>query len=232
MVGAEPPVFGDGPVGDRQHRHQPRLAALAGDADDAVALVGKIGADEPQRLGNAQAGAVEQRQHGGIARRDPRLFGKLLAGRDDAPGIAGRQRLGQRFRLLWRAQARPRPPHWQDRAVRDSAAASARRRARVRACGRRRRPSGGWPGRRADRPAAAGRHRQGRARRRDGRSGNAGTGACRAHRRRASARASRRSRDSMFSQPSRAACRSGFGRDEELLHGDFVRFGRMLTMQG
>ena len=144
-------------------------------------------ADQPQRLGNAQAGAVEQRQHGGVARRDPRLVGKLLAGRNDAPGIAGGQRLGQRFRLFRRAQGgrarrigKPAPLEIAQQRAHPGEPAS-------RACAPRRHRSAGWPGRRAGRPAAAGRHRRGRARRRDGRSGNAGTAACRAHRRRASA---------------------------------------------
>ncbi len=55
----------------RQHRHHARLVALAGDGDgvaraDVLAL-------ERERFRDAQARAVEQAQHGGVAGDDPRL---------------------------------------------------------------------------------------------------------------------------------------------------------------
>ena len=186
MVGAEPPVFGDGLVGDGKHRHQPRLAALAGDADDGVALAGKIAGGEPERLGDAQAGAVEQASaRRRCARRSTAL--RQVARRP-------RRRAWRRWRsAAWAAISavsararRRRPRRWRARAARDSAAASARRRARARACARRPRPE-----RRLARKArrSAGRRladvgKAGRAAEMS-RSGTAGTASCRAHRRRA-----------------------------------------------
>ena len=65
---------------------------------------GQIGAGEAERFGNAQAGAVEQRQHGGVAGGDPGLFGQLAFDRDDLFGVAAGQWFWQRFRLARRAQ--------------------------------------------------------------------------------------------------------------------------------
>jgi len=75
IVRTKPTVFRDRFVCDRKHRDEPRLAALAGNPDDAVAHIGKIGGRKTQGLGNAQTGAIEQRHHGGVARRNPRLVG-------------------------------------------------------------------------------------------------------------------------------------------------------------
>ena len=52
MMRAKPTVFRDRLVGDWKHRHEPRLAAFAGDPDDAVARVGKIGRRKAKRLVN------------------------------------------------------------------------------------------------------------------------------------------------------------------------------------
>ena len=66
----------------RQQRHQPRLVALAGDAERVLArrqqaLDGGLG--EAERLADAQARAIEQQQDGGVAQVDPGLA--LLLGR-------------------------------------------------------------------------------------------------------------------------------------------------------
>ena len=64
-----------------------------------------VAALEAERLGDAQARAVEQRQHGGVAREDPRLA--LLAGAEvgigDLLGRCDGERLRQRLRHLRRA---------------------------------------------------------------------------------------------------------------------------------
>ena len=77
VVGTERHVVGDKLRDLRQHRHHALLVALAGDGD-GVGLRLNVAAREAERLGDAQARAVEQRQHGGVARQNPRLA--LLAG--------------------------------------------------------------------------------------------------------------------------------------------------------
>jgi hypothetical protein len=106
VKGAEAAIVCDGGEGRGQDRDEPRLAALAGDAQDGVGRGREVVAGEAERFGNAQAAGVEQRQRGGVAGGDPGFFGKLVALRDDAARIRCRQRLGQRFRLFGRAQGR------------------------------------------------------------------------------------------------------------------------------
>ena len=62
-----------------QHRHHAGLVALAGD-DEHVALAGQrhVATFQPERFGDAQARAVQQRHHGGVARPDPGIA--VLAG--------------------------------------------------------------------------------------------------------------------------------------------------------
>ena len=76
----------------RQHRHHARLVALAGDGDARrpCRVRGTSLRLKPERLGNAQARAVEQRQHGGVARENPGLA--LLAGAQVGVGDALRAR--------------------------------------------------------------------------------------------------------------------------------------------
>ena len=66
---------------------------------------GTLAALEPERLGDAQPAAVEQRQHGGVAREDPGLA--FLAGAQvgvgDALGGGDGERLRQRLGNLRRA---------------------------------------------------------------------------------------------------------------------------------
>ena len=53
---------------DRKHRHESRLAALAGDHHG---IAGEIIGGQRHGFGNAQAAAIEKCEHGGVARRDP-----------------------------------------------------------------------------------------------------------------------------------------------------------------
>ena len=59
----------DGLSRDRQDRNQPLLVALAGDPDDVGQR--RLTAGQRKGLGNAQARAVKQRQHGNVAGRLP-----------------------------------------------------------------------------------------------------------------------------------------------------------------
>ena len=88
-------------------------------------------ARQPERLGNAQARAVEQRQHGGVAREHPGLA--LLAGAQIGVGHAASRRRSAAASatssaLSARARRRARRP-CPCRCVRGSAQTSARRRA-------------------------------------------------------------------------------------------------------
>ena len=92
-------VAGDGLAHDGQHRHQPFLAALAFDAQHVAIGRRRVLRLDAERLGDAQAGAVEQQQHGGIAREDPVELG-AGPGIDDAGRLADGQRLRHRMRHL------------------------------------------------------------------------------------------------------------------------------------
>lgn len=102
MIGADRAVSLDRLDDDGQQRHQPCLVALAGDTQRR-----RAGADivwrHVQRLGDAQAAAIEQGQHSRIARGDPGFIMHLRLVADDGDGLGVRQRFRQRFRLLRRA---------------------------------------------------------------------------------------------------------------------------------
>ena len=123
---------------------------------DRVALADRrVGAADRQRFADAQARAVAQRQHGGVAREDPRLArfarraksAEATARASAALSGRGRRRaaLGARTAPSAEAGARPR--------ARRGAPASARRRARAAASARRFPRRGGARERRAGRPA-------------------------------------------------------------------------------
>ena len=66
----------------------------------------RVGAPDRQRLGNAQTRAVEERQHGGVARQHPGLARLAFAGGDrgHGSGVRRAQRPRQAARGLWSAQ--------------------------------------------------------------------------------------------------------------------------------
>ncbi|ENN89583.1 hypothetical protein RHSP_59864 [Rhizobium freirei PRF 81] len=101
MVGANLAVVIDRLDNDRQQRHQPRLVALAGDAQGGCALRHVLRL-QTQRFGNAQAAAIEQGQHGCVACGDPGLLMQLRLVADDGDRLGIRERLGKRFRLFRR----------------------------------------------------------------------------------------------------------------------------------
>ena len=78
----------------RDERDEPHLAALAGDAQ---ALRGRqVGAGQAERFGNAKARAIEQREHGEVARGNPGLGVRLGLGFvQDVFGGLYRDRAGQ-----------------------------------------------------------------------------------------------------------------------------------------
>jgi hypothetical protein len=80
-----------------QHGNHAALVALA-DHHDRVALAGfrHVHALEPERLGNAQARAVQQRQHGGVAGENPRRA--IFAGAQLRVGQAHCGRNAERLR--------------------------------------------------------------------------------------------------------------------------------------
>src|SRR3984893_1256599 len=92
----------------RDDGHGPGLLALAGDRQNVARADRRLGALDRQGFGNAQARAIEQAQHGGIARDDPVrpvfsgpcVHANHLACRIDA------QWLWQAALDPWRAQAR------------------------------------------------------------------------------------------------------------------------------
>src|SRR5437764_13926802 len=67
LVRAEREIIGDEVLHLRQHRHHALLAALADDRDHLPLTAGEITAPQPERLGNAQPAAVEEREHGSVA---------------------------------------------------------------------------------------------------------------------------------------------------------------------
>ena len=126
---------------DGQHRHHARLVALADDGQRVARRLRRLGAGQRQRLGDAQAAAIEQRQHGGVAGQHPGLALLAGAGRRSASPLWPRWRraggagscrgAGRASRQRPRPSARP--------AARRSGRRSAGRRAGASACGCRRR---------------------------------------------------------------------------------------------
>ena len=94
-----------------QHRHHAGLVALAGD-DKHVARAGHrhVAALQPERFGDAQARAVQQRHHRGVARPDPGIAGLAgaLVGIGKTFGRRHLDRLRQALADLWRADRRQR----------------------------------------------------------------------------------------------------------------------------
>ena len=121
---------------DRQHRHQPRLAALAGDAQHGFAGAGEIAGGKAERFGNAQAGAVEQASAPRrCARRSraPRRVARPPRRRVSHPP---RSAAWAAISVVSARAARQRRRRWRGRAVRESAGTNGRRPARAPACGR------------------------------------------------------------------------------------------------
>ena len=95
-IGAQAQVALDGGARHCQHGHQALLVALAGHAQHVAMANGRRLRRQPQRFGNTQARAIEQRQHGDIARRDPVDIREGLFG-DDRQRLLDGQRLGNRM---------------------------------------------------------------------------------------------------------------------------------------
>ncbi len=87
---------------DLQQRHEAGLAAFAGDPQRGGPRRQVVRA-EAERLGDTQATAIEQRQHGGVAGGDPWFFLQLRARGDEIERLPVGQRLRQGFRLFRRA---------------------------------------------------------------------------------------------------------------------------------
>ena len=94
-----------------QHRHHAGLVALAGH-DQHVAGAGQrhVAALQAERFGDAQARAVQQRHHGGVARPDPGIavFAGALVGVGEALGRRHLDRFRQALADLGRADRRQR----------------------------------------------------------------------------------------------------------------------------
>ena len=104
-VGAERKIVGDRLPDRRDHRGRARLAALADDGH-RVALAGRrVGAPDRQRFADAQARAIAERQHRGVAGEDPRFARLALArgGGGDRARVGRAQRPRQPPRRLGRA---------------------------------------------------------------------------------------------------------------------------------
>ena len=97
---------------DGQHWDDPRLVALPRHAQHVAAFDRGIFAFQPERFGDAQARAVKEREHGGIAREHP--FRRVGRGDIGAVDQSGRLRRGERLRHRMR-QLRQR--HGADRVV-------------------------------------------------------------------------------------------------------------------
>ena len=194
-----------------------RLAALAGDGHGVDAADRRVPAPDAQRLGDAQARAVEQRQHGGVAGEDPRLA--RLAGAQPRPRSRRRRRRPRAaaagscrpsgVRIAEKAEGVPWPSRSRWRA-KERSAASWRMSERlstpsIRRAARKARTSSGF------RASIA----ESRAPRRDERSGRPGTGAGRGHRpRRSSATAAAPSRARRATPSPRARVSGAPGRIE------------------
>ena len=76
------------------------LPPLPRDAQRVVRPARRLAARERQRLGDAQAGAVEERQDGGVARGDPRLLVERVVGGDRLARASGASGFGRVF--FWR----------------------------------------------------------------------------------------------------------------------------------
>ena len=94
-----------------QHRDHAGFVALAGD-DQHIAFAGRrhVAALQAERFGYAQAGTVQQRHHGGVARPYPRVavFARAFVGVGKALGGCHRQRLRQALADLGGADRRQR----------------------------------------------------------------------------------------------------------------------------
>ena len=101
-MGAGGEVIGDRFAHRRQHRHEALLAALAGDRQHLAQR--RLAAGQPERFGNPQAAAIEQRQDRGVALALPAIAGDLAGGVERAGGVVDGQRLRDAVRQLGRAQ--------------------------------------------------------------------------------------------------------------------------------
>ena len=77
----------DGCLRDGQHGRQPFLAALARDAEHVTRGKRRVLAVKAERFGDPQARAIEQQQHGLIARPGPGMIAQLAVERGLADHI-------------------------------------------------------------------------------------------------------------------------------------------------
>ena len=82
VMRAEVQIGFDGRADRRDHRRRARLPALAQTVSGIAAAAGRVAAADAERLGNAQARAIEQGEHGGVAGEDPGRRGPLRPGAD------------------------------------------------------------------------------------------------------------------------------------------------------
>ena len=128
--------------------------AFADNGDRFTFADRRVGATDRQRLGNAQARAVAERQHGGVARQHP-MFARLAfarGGRSSRPWRPARSKGGAGGARPWARGWRRAPKPSPRLRERYGARATAKPRARVATSGRRFPPPGGGRETRADRP--------------------------------------------------------------------------------
>ncbi len=95
-------IGAEGLADDGEHRHQPLLAALAGDHHGVARR--HVLASQAQRLADPEAAAVEKREQGDVAERHPGGIAEIGGGLDDAAGVGDGERLRHRHRHPRRAQ--------------------------------------------------------------------------------------------------------------------------------
>ena len=91
-MGAGGEIVVDGDDDDGQDRHQPLLAALAG--DDHGFAFRRLAPVQGQGLADAQAAAVKHGEERRVAFADPRLAAQIGDGAERLQGLLFRQRLG------------------------------------------------------------------------------------------------------------------------------------------
>ena len=138
----------------RDDRRRAGLLALADDRNRLDGPDRRVGATDRQRLRNAQARAIAERQRRGVARQNPLLARLALArgGGRDGSGVRGAQGPGKAPRGLGRAHPRQAPRRFRRLLWRCDAPATARPTARAAANDPRCLPPGGARETPPDRP--------------------------------------------------------------------------------